>query len=220
MATVSNKSIYCLGKQFQQIVRYKSTTKKFYISLPGVMPGGENEVTGKTEKEALEAFDAAIKEYTESVAKVTKVIIYGYEVGAYITEPDESEPDGEKLLFNSADDCGFGKDYGQDGLSVELWVDVCERIDREFPTGRTLTTYKELEDSIPESLHSGNRSKWEWDKSEQIPWTKEAEQFFVDIAHGFETLILKLNSVFGETKELKKFIKAGTKLLPGPQEKT
>ena len=47
------------------------------------------------------------------------------------------------------------------------------------------------------------------DDSEVLEWTPEREEFFRQIGLAMEDLILRLNSVFGDTKKLLKFIDDG-----------
>ncbi len=216
MATVKTTTIGCLGREYKQVIRYKSSRSRFYITLPGELP--ENEVSGKTEDEVVKSFKKAISDFTESVTKTEKVILYGYEVAAYITSPNKDEYNDREIIFNSGDsDCDFGPKFGNaDGIQISLWVDVCEKTTRVFGDGKDVMTYKEIEETlIPESLCAGQRSRWDWERANEIPWTQETEDFFVRAGLGFEKLILQLNAVFGSTKGLKQFMKAGQKLLTG-----
>ena len=212
MATVSTETIYCFHQEFKRVVRYKSRCQKFYITLPGGVP--EKEVSAKTEADAIKLFNAAVKVYEESVTETTKVILYGYEVDAYIYGPND-EDDRVTVLFNSQDNCDFGKTFTDDGITLSLWVQVCEKSEVVLEGMDNYVTYEEIESPVPESLEPSHRTyRRGYDDFQEIPWTPENEQFFVDAGLALERLILKLNSVFGEKKGVLEFIAAGQKLLP------
>ncbi len=212
MATVSTETIYCFHQEFKRVVRYKSRYSKFYITLPGGVP--EKEVESDTEAGAIKLFDAAVKVYEKSVTEKTKVILYGYEVDAYIFGPNDKD-DCVNVLFNSQDNCDYGKTFSDDGITLSLWVQVCEKSEVVLDGIDNYVTYDEIESQIPESLEPGSRRNYRsgYDDYQEIPWTPENEQFFIEVGKAFERLILKLNSVLGDKDAVMKFISTGQILL-------
>ncbi len=216
MATVSTETIYCFHQEFKRVVRYQSRYKKFYITLPGGVP--EKEVSGETEAEVIKLFNAAVKVYEKSVTEKTKVILYGYEVDAVIYGPND-EDDRIQISFNSQDNCDYGKTFTDDGITLSLWVVVCEKSEVILEDMDNYVTYEEIESPIPGSLepHHQRTYRPNYDDYQEIPWTPENEQFFVDAGLALERLILELNTIFGEKKGVIKFIASGQKLLPESQ---
>ncbi len=216
MATVSTETIYCFHTEFKRVVRYKSRYGKFYITLPAGVP--EEEVESDTEAGAIKAFNAAVEMYEKSITEKTKVILYGYTVDACIYGPND-EQGRTKIIFNSLDDCEFGEIFRKDGVSLSLWVGVYDKAEIVLDGKvENYITYDAIESSIPESLASMCRisvSRFNSPDFQEIPWTDDTEQFFVDIALAFERLVLKLNGVFGDKEQVIKFAANRQNLLSG-----
>lgn len=212
MATVSTETIYCFKQEFKRVVRYQSRYSKFYITLPAGIP--EKEISADTEKEAIKRFDAAVTLYEKSVTETTKVILYGYEVDACIYGPEDDHCH-ISILFDSRDGCNYGKTFPDDGITLSLWVQVCEKSEVVLDGMDNYVSYEDIESPIPESLNPRDTPSARWDSEyEEIPWTPENEQFFIDTGVAMENLILKLNSIFGDKAAVIKFIGSGQKLLP------
>ncbi len=211
MAIVSKETIYCFKKEFKRVVRYKSRYSKFYIKLPDGVP--QEEVESDTEAGAIRLFDAAVDVYEKSSTVKSKVILYGYEVEACIPVPNDKK-DHCTILFDSHDDCNFGKTFRDDGITLSLWVQACEKSEVFLKGQDNYVSYDEIDSPIPSSLEpSSSKNYNHWDNFQEIPWTPENEQFFIDVGIAFEQLVLKLNSVFCDKKSVMKFISAGQKLL-------
>lgn len=219
MATVSTETIYCFHHEFKRVVRYKSRYGQFFITLPAEVP--EAEVSADTEGGAIKLFDAAIAVHEKSSTEVSKVILYGYEVDACIRGPNDKR--GRiSILFDSQDEdnCNYGKTFCDDGMTVSLWAKVCEKSEVILEELDNYVNYEELESPLPDSLDpKGNKSYHRhYDDFQEIPWTLENEQFFIDIGRAFEQLILRLNSVLGDKKKVMEFIASGQNLLAAPDE--
>lgn len=211
MATIKTETIYCFHKEFKRVIRYKSRYGKFYITLPSQVP--QDEVESDTEGGAIKLFEVAVRLYEKSVTEKTKVIMYGYEVDACIY--GSNDDDGNTtIVFNSDDrDCDYGTMFSGDGVAMRLWAAVAEKSEIVLECTKNYISYTEVESPIPKSLQSGRRTYYRHDDYNEIPWTPENEQFFIDIGGAFEKLVLKLNSVLGSQKTVLEFISSGQKLL-------
>ncbi len=211
MAIIRTETIYCLKQEFKRVIRYQSRYSEFFITLPASIP--EKEVSGKTEKEVIERFDAAVAIYEKAITETSKVILYRYEVDAYIFGPDAADDD-DSTFFNSQDNCEFGKTFTDDGITLKLWAAVYEKAEVVLDGADNYINYEEIESPIPESLEPKSTPIPRWGEYQEIPWTPENEQFFIDIGRSFEQLIFKLNLVLGNGDSVVKFIASGQKLLP------
>ncbi len=203
MATVRTETIYCFHQEFKRVIRYQSRYSKFIITLPECMP--DKEVEGDTETDVIKVFDTAVKLYEGSITETTKVILYNYEVDAYIW--------GSQTVHFNSQDCDYGKTFSDGGITLSLWATVCEKSEVVIKGGKNYVTHKKVDNQIPESIQPDQDYFYSHETFQEIPWTQENEQFFVDTGLAFEQLVLKLNSVFDTTKAVTAFVESRQKLL-------
>lgn len=149
-----------------------------------------------------------------------KVIVYRLELDAEI---QTGKPGDEPLVFGD----GTGVWSSQSGIRLNFAVGV-------FMETRTVsdrvkndhTIYSRVEHSIPSSVQlrlEGTRLPSYENRARVIEWSPQAESFFIDFAHRFEDMVMRLNEFLGNDSSelLMEFIagqEANLPLLPRPGE--
>jgi len=199
MPVVKTETILIDGQEFKLQVRVNADGK-FRIKVPGMFRekiGCSKEVVESTMDKAMKAFEKLGKQYRAAQTTTRKVILYKCGMQARIIGAD-----GECKLDVDDSGCHFTP-----GVVLAVAAVVAEESTTYRGEGlRSYKSYKGLESSIPESLSEKLRSD---DDPEVLEWTPEREEFFRQIGLAMEDLILRLNSVFGDTKKLLKFIDDG-----------
>jgi len=202
MPVVKTETIHIDGKEFKLQVRVNADGK-FRIKVPGMFQekiGCSKEVVEPTMDKAWKAFNKLWKQYRAAQTTTRKVILYQCGMQARIIGAD-----GECKLDVDDSDCHFTP-----GIVLAVAAVVAEESTTYRGEGqRSYKNYKGLDSSIPESLSRKLRRVGCKDDSEVLEWTPEREEFFRQIGLAMEDLILRLNSVFGDTKKLLKFIDDG-----------
>ena len=202
MAIVS-KTESIFGKMhFMKVVKFSSKTDLFSISLPvGAETVCGKEVTGHSMKEVEAAYREASELFTNSTLIKSKVIVMEFGASCWIERDD-------KLILEMNDGWGHS-----DGLKICLSCGVFEKHSYKLIDDRAIEEYQEIH-TITDSTTFGTWGPRPDDNDIiEIPWTKEREQFFLDLAQALETIIIKLNEFAQDKKSILKFINKRIKLL-------
>lgn len=202
MAIVS-KTESMFGKmRFMKVVKFSSKTNLFSINMPaGAEPVCGKEVTGHSMKEVEKAYREASELFTNSTLVKSKVIVMEFGASCYIERDD-------KLILEMNDSWGHS-----DGLKICLSCGVFEKHSYKTVNDRAIEEYKEIH-TITDSTAFGNWGPSPGDNDiVEIPWTKEREQFFLELSLALENIIIKLNEFSQDKKSILKFINKRIKLL-------
>ena len=207
MATVKTERCYFGKKEVRKVVRFKARAGKFYISLPpfAVKALDVSEVQGDTLAEVEKEFDDLNRRYSNVCHTDSKVILYQFESDARIERNDVTVFDGE----------------GWHDKGVRLSV-ACGVYDKHEWAGnaKPVVQYESVESSLPEyvALDTPTQYNVERDAIIELPWTEEREQFFANLIHAIEELVLRLNSMSASEQTLLGFIASKQLLLPAATE--
>lgn len=206
MAVISKTDDFFGKKRVVKIVKFSVKNKQFEIDLPKAAHYvcGEK-VSGISLDEANKNFNKASEIYLSSTEKKAKVIVVDFVAEAFI------EREG-KELFNYAE---WGD---RDGVSLKLCCEVYDRYTWTLHDGEKVNKYFEAPHQISDSANFEYIPSVGHEDIIEIPWSKEREQFFVQLVEAFEELILKLNNFTKNAKNVLLIVDRGIKLLPAPQE--
>lgn len=190
--------------KFIRVVNFNQKTG-FTCKLPEEAASvlGISEVRGETLKQCNEAFEKAVKDWTDSKTKTRKVILYSVERNAHITDSEKGD-DGEykftRLLLQKHD-IHFTKGSGL-GLAVTAGVYTEHEI---TVNGAVRFNYEWIAHQFPSCLEVGDQ-RLGWARGEKarncMDWTPERHEFFEKIASGLSKLILMFEQLQDAEKAL------------------
>lgn len=192
-------------KSIMKVVKFSGRDKRFEIDLPKAahITCGEK-VVDDTLDGVNKKFRQASEIYLNATEKKTKVIVLEFIAYAQI------ERDGD-LVFDN-------KEWGNyDGVSLILRCEVFNKHSWKLHDGDIVEKYLDAEHQISESAVFEYRPSVGHEDIIELPWTKEREQFFVQLVELFEDLILKLSNFTKNKKSVLQFVEKGLKLLEAPK---
>lgn len=200
MPVISKSKENCLGQQFTRVIKVNADGQ-FTSNVAPIITAtlGVGEVSGASKSEMQRKYAELIERCENAVTTTRKVIVYKYKAHAYIMRD-------ERCVLRR-DDLSFAE-----GLGICLAAAVFEEV-----TTNDLTSYNEIESSIPESAlnchlaystpckHACN--------GHLIEWTEDREAFFAKICGAMEALALQMEALSDTSKVCELAEKGGLPML-------
>ena len=168
------------------------------------------EISAPTLKEVEDLWDEKVEEYKQARTVERKVIYYRFESNSAICRPDPNDPEGLECIFDS-DDISFCE-----GVAIAVSAQVLTETTITYSDGKEFRTYNETKSSLPSSMTNVDRSYVPGaneDRDQIIEWTPERELFFKELGEAIETLILKMDNLLKDQKQLLEAIDSGARAL-------
>ncbi len=203
MPQVRSRTVRFDGRDYVR----KTTVDKhgvFRIRLP--MAAREilkcDEISAPTLKEVERLWDEKVREYKAARTVERKVIYYKVSSNSNLYGPDEHDP---------SDDISFCE-----GVAIAVAAQVLTETKITYSNGEETYSYRRERCTLPGSMCDVDRSfrpDHEDEYDHVIEWTPEREVFFKELGEAIEKLILKMNSLLGDRKQLLAVIDSGARIL-------
>jgi hypothetical protein len=209
MPVVSTSGIVFESKPFRKVVKV-SAGGEFSIALPEPVYRTlhiREAAIGNTLAEVERAFKKVLDSYAAAKTTKQKVILYRVR--------DNSAIMRDGCCIHSNNEISF-----TDGVTLSVWAIVCIESETTLEDGSKVYDYETVESALPTLTRHGDlRPRYQKRAEHFLVWTERREQFFCWVMTRLEDLILKLQEVSGDQKNLLEFIESG-RLLELGSEKT